>query len=280
MHRLQDKISVITGAGSGIGRASALRFAAEGATVVVTDLFGDTAARVAQEIIDQGGRALAMQIDNGDFEQVRSMIDLTQAQFGRIDVLFNNAANTNREDSLKGRNFLEFDPETFDTCMRMNVLGGVLACKHAIPHMLEQGGGSIIFTSSTGSLGGDTHSFNYGATKATMNWYVQSLAATFGKQGIRCNAILPGAVPTPAMLEWSTPAMLEAFRSVHNSPRLGEPEDIALMALYLASDESRFVNGTLMRVDGGMSCMTPFASLVQQLAAAPATVPAQTAVQS
>ncbi|MDB5869250.1 MAG: hypothetical protein JWP96_1582 [Polaromonas sp.] len=267
MQRLQDKISVITGAGSGIGRASALRFAAEGATVVVTDLYGDTARRVAQDITEQGGRALALEIDAGDFDQVRSMIDRAVQQFGRIDVLFNNAVNTNTEHSARGRNFLEFDPEVFDACMRINVVGGVMACKYAIPHMLAQGGGSIIFTSSTGSLGGDTTSFNYGATKSALNWYVQSIAATFGKQGIRCNAILPGVVPTPAMLNWATPEMMEAFKSVHNAPRLGEPEDIAMMAVYLASDESRFVNASLMRVDGGMSSMTPFASLVQRMAA-------------
>jgi NAD(P)-dependent dehydrogenase (short-subunit alcohol dehydrogenase family) len=267
MNRLNNKIAVLTGAGNGIGRASALRFAAEGATVVVTDLFGDSAARVAQDISDQGGRALALQVDVGDYEQVRGMIDTTVAQFGRVDVLFNNAVNTNPEHSAKGRNFLEFDPDIFETCMRINVVGGVMACKHAIPHMLEQGGGSIIFTSSTGSLGGDTTSFNYGATKSALNWYVQSIGATFGKQGIRCNAILPGVVPTAAMLNWATPEMMEAFLSVHNAPRLGEPDDVASMALYLASDESAFVNGTLMRVDGGMSSMTPFASLVQQMAA-------------
>ena len=266
MNRLDGKIAVVTGAGSGIGRASALRFAAEGAAVVVTDLFGDTARQVASDIAGQGGRALALQVDVGHHDQVRDMIATTHRQFGRLDVLFNNAANTDPDDSARGRDFLEFDPELFEKCMRINVVGGVLACKYAIPHMLEQGGGSIVFTSSTGSLGGDTTSFNYGATKSAMNWYVQSIAATYGKRGIRCNAILPGVVPTAAMLNWATPEMMEAFRSVHNAPRLGEPEDVAMMALYLASDESGFVNGSLLRVDGGMSSMTPFASLVQQMA--------------
>jgi NAD(P)-dependent dehydrogenase (short-subunit alcohol dehydrogenase family) len=269
MRSLDGKVAVITGAGSGIGRASALRFADEGAAVLVTDLYGDTASRVVEEIVARGGTAQAMQVDVGDYGQVCDMIEAAVRLFGRLDVLYNNAVDTDSERTARGRDFLQFDPGVFEACMRINVVGGVVACKHAIPHMLKQGdGGSIIFTSSASSLGGDTHSFNYGATKAALNWYVRSIAATFGMRGIRCNAILPGVITTPAMLNWATPNMMESFRTVHNAPRLGRPEDVAAMALFLASNESAFVNGALLRVDGGMSCMTPFGSLVQRMSKA------------
>jgi NAD(P)-dependent dehydrogenase (short-subunit alcohol dehydrogenase family) len=258
MNRLQDKICVITGAGSGIGRASAEMFAREGATVVVTDLRGETADAVAHAITDAGGRALALAIDVGEEERLHHMVDTTIAEFGRIDVLYNNALILNPEFVMRDLDFLKFDPEVFYANMRVNVLGGVLASKFAIPHMLEQGGGSIIFTSSTSSLGGDVTAYSYGSSKAALNWYVQSIAATFGKKGIRSNAILPGTIQTPSMKAWSTPEMDATFMEIMNAPRLGLPDDIAAMAVYLASDESRYVNGALYRVDGGMSCTVPF----------------------
>ncbi|MNF50355.1 NADP-dependent 7-alpha-hydroxysteroid dehydrogenase [compost metagenome] len=147
--------------------------------------------------------------------------------------------------------------------MRVNVLGGVLACKYALPHMLAQGSGSILFTSSTSSIAGEISQFSYGASKAALNWYVQSIAATFGKRGIRCNGILPGVIRTPAMESWANEAMKAAFLDLQNVPQLGEPEDIAAMAAFLASDDAAYVNGTLMRVDGGMSCGTPMVPVVR-----------------
>ena len=189
MDRMKDKVAIITGAASGIGRATALRFASEGAIVVVTDIRGTTAAVVVEEIKSGGGRAISMTIDCGVESQLREMIDNTIAQFGRIDVLYNNAIKTADMVKKSDDNFLEFDRETFYEIVDVNVLGGVLASKYAIPHMLKQGGGVILFTSSTSSLGGDIAQFSYGATKAMVNWYVQTIATTFGKQGIRCNSV-------------------------------------------------------------------------------------------
>ena len=117
------------------------------------------------------------------------------------------------------------------------------------------------------SLGGDLTAYTYGASKAALNWYVQAFAANFGKQGIRSNAILPGPIQTPSKIAWSTPEMDAAFMEVLNAPRLGEPEDIAAMAVFLASDESRYVNGVLYRVDGGMSCTVPFISVTRKMLA-------------
>jgi NAD(P)-dependent dehydrogenase (short-subunit alcohol dehydrogenase family) len=268
VNRLRDKICIITGAGSGIGRASAEMFAREGATVVVTDISTKAADAVAQGIVKAGGQAIALTVDVGEEDQLRHMVDTTIGKFGRVDALYNNALMTNPDPSLRDRDLLNYDPRVLYATMRVNVVGGVLASKLVIPHMLENGGGSIIFTSSGSSLGGDVTAYSYGASKAALNWFVQAFAATFGKQGIRSNAILPGPTQTPSMMAWSTPEMNQGFMDVLNSPRLGLPDDIAAMAVFLASDESRFVNGALYRVDGGMSCTVPFISVTRKAVAA------------
>lgn len=263
MSRLENKAAVITGAGSGIGRASALRFASEGAAVLVTDLREAAAEAVANEIRDSGGRAEALAVDVGVEQQLKQMIDTCISTFGRIDILFNNALNNSHETIVRDLDFLQFDAEVFNINMRVNVLGGVLAAKYALPHMLEQGSGSIIFTSSTSALGGEITAFSYGATKAAVNWYVKTIAATFGKQGIRCNAIVPGVIVTPSQQAWSNPEMDAAFLEIQNVPRLGKPEDIAAMAVFLGSDESAFCNGSLYEVNGGMNCATPMVPVVR-----------------
>jgi len=264
VNRLLDKICIITGAASGIGRASAEMFAREGATVIVADIAATAAEEVAHGIIKAGGRAMALTVDVGEEDHLRRMVETTIGKFGRVDVLYNNALMTNPDPALRDRDLLNYDPRVLYATMRVNVVGGVLASKLVIPHMLERGGGSLIFTSSGSSLGGDVTAYSYGASKAALNWFVQAFAATFGKRGIRSNAILPGPTQTPSKIAWSTPEMDEGFMEVLNSPRLGLPDDIASMALFLASDESRFVNGVLYRVDGGMSCTVPFISVTRK----------------
>lgn len=264
MGRIENKVAIITGAGSGIGRASALRFAREGATVVVADLNATTAQAVADEIKSAGGKAIALTVDVSKEDQLQDMITTTIKTFGYLDVLFNNATNTDSEMSRRDSNFFTFDSEVFHHRMQTNVLGGVFAAKFAIPHMLERREGCILFTSSSSSLRGEVAQFSYGATKAAVNWYVQSIAATFGKQGIRCNGIIPGIIRTPAMENWANVEMKKAFLDIHNSPRLGLPDDIANMALFLASCEAEYINGSLFQVDGGINCSTPMAPVVRK----------------
>ena len=264
MDRLAKKVAVITGAGAGIGRASALRFAAEGAAVLVTDLNLDAADKVVAEIVEQGGRALSLKVDVGVEQELKAMIELAVKQYGRIDVLFNNAVINSKEMSLRDRDFLNFDTEVFFTKMRVNALSGVLATKYALPYMLKQGTGSVIFTSSTSSVAGEVSQFTYGASKAAVNFFVQSIAATYGKSGIRCNAILPGVIQTESMEMWANENMKSAFLDIQNVPRLGRPEDIANMALFLASDESSYLNGSLYQVNGGMTCATPMVPVVRK----------------
>jgi NAD(P)-dependent dehydrogenase (short-subunit alcohol dehydrogenase family) len=265
LQRLSDKICIITGAASGIGLASAKLFALEGATVICADIRAEAAEQAAQAIITAGGEARAMRVDVGNETELARMIDQTISDFGRIDVLFNNALFVNNEMAMRDGDFLAFDPEIFFATLKVNVLGAVLASKLAIPHMLKRGKGSIIATSSGSSMGGDVTAYSYGSSKAALNWFVQAIAATYGKQGIRSNAILPGPTQTPAKLQWTTPEMDAAFMKVLNVPFIGEPEDIAAMALFLASDESRYVNGMLYPVDGGQSCTVPFVSVTRTM---------------
>ena len=265
MDRLKDKVAIITGAGSGIGRASARLFAQEGAAVIVADILADSAKEVAEQITADGGRALALTVDVGESGDLARMIDTTIERFGRIDILFNNALFVDPEMAMRDADFLAFDPDIFQANIRVNVLGAVIASKLAVPHMLEQGSGSIIATSSGSSLGGDVTAYSYGSSKAALNWFVQAIAATYGKQGIRSNAILPGPTQTPSKIKWSTPEMDAAFMEVLNTPFIGEPEDIAAMALFLASDESRYVNGQLYSVDGGQSCTVPFIGVTRKM---------------
>jgi NAD(P)-dependent dehydrogenase (short-subunit alcohol dehydrogenase family) len=262
MGRLEGKAAVITGAGSGIGRASALRFAQEGAAVAIADINGQAAQAVADEIKAAGGKAVALTADVADEAAVKDMIDRTVKELGAIDILFNNAINTAAGKRKPGNNFLEFDQDIFHEVVQVNVLGGVLACKYAIPYMLEQAGrGSILFTSSTSASAGDVAQFAYGASKAMVNWYVQTIATCFGKQGIRCNGIVPGVIETPAKKAWANPEMDAAFMKLHNTPRQGLPEDIAAMAVFLSSDEAAYCNGALYKVDGGITASLPFAQL-------------------
>lgn len=274
MTRLKDKVAVITGAGSGIGRASALRFATEGASVAVTDINQAAAEAVAEEIRAAGGHAIGFTVDVADEAALKEMVERTVKDLGAIDILFNNAVNTAAGKRKRDIDFLEFDQETFHDVVQVNVLGGVLACKYAIPYMLkQQRGGSILFTSSTSSMAGDVAQFSYGASKAMVNWYVQTIATTFGRKGIRCNGIVPGVIETPAKKAWASKAMDDAFMKLHNTPRQGTPEDIAAMAVFLASDEAGYCNGALYKVDGGITASLPFAQLQRDflLPAEPAT---------
>ena len=261
MDRLKGKSAVITGAGSGIGRASALRFAAEGCAVGVTDINEAAAEAVAEEIRAAGGQAVGYRVDVADEAAVKGMIERAIAEFGKLDILWNNAVNTAAGKKKPDINFLDFDQDIFHEVVQVNVLGGVLASKYAIPHMLERGGGCILFTSSTSSLGGDVAQFSYGASKAMVNWYVKTIATSFGKGGVRCNGIVPGVIETPAMKGWANPEMTAAFMQLQNVPRLGKPEDIAALGVFLASDDAYFINGGLYSCDGGITAPLPFAQL-------------------
>ena len=248
MSRLAGKVCIVTGAGSGIGRATALAFAREGAKLIAADIDGASAQKVAAEI---GSAARPFTADVSEEAAVRGMVRAALDAFGGLDVLHNNAADSSAATMGRDGDLLELDAAVWDRAFAVNARGVMLGCKHAIPAMLERGGGSIINTSSVSSLRGDAHRAAYGASKGAVNALTLYVATMYGKRGIRCNAIAPGVIRTPALDQNVPREALEVFEAYTLVPRLGAPEDVAALAVWLASDESSFVTGQVLRIDGG-----------------------------
>jgi NAD(P)-dependent dehydrogenase (short-subunit alcohol dehydrogenase family) len=248
MSRLAGKVCIVTGAGSGIGRASAHALAKQGARVVVADIDGASARKVAGEI---GAAALPATADVSDEAQVREMVRSAVDGFGGLDVLHNNAADSSAATMGRDGDLLELDAAVWDRAFAVNARGVMLGCKHAIPAMLARGGGSIVNTSSVSSLRGDAHRAAYGASKGAVNALTLYVATMYGKRGIRCNAIAPGVIRTPALDQNVPREALAVYEGNTLVPRLGLPEDIAAAVVWLASDESAFVTGQVILIDGG-----------------------------
>lgn len=250
--RLANKVAIITGAGSGIGRASALRFAQEGAKVVVVDWHGDAAQSTVDQIAAQGGQAIAVRADVSQETDMAQMVETTLGTYGRIDILFNNAA-------IQVFGVIpDTAPEDWHKVMDVNLKGVYLGCKYAIPPMIAQGGGSILTTSSALGLVGDPVLPAYGATKGAIIAMTKAMAQAHGPQGIRVNCICPGDVATPLVMEYfdqqPDPTAARAQVAAHYAlRRIAEPAEIAQVALFLASDESSFITGAALVVDGGLT---------------------------
>jgi NAD(P)-dependent dehydrogenase (short-subunit alcohol dehydrogenase family) len=255
--RLRGKVAIVTGAASGIGRVSSMTMAREGAQVVVADRNGEGADAVAAEIRADGGAAVGCRADIAVEDDVRAMVDTAVREFGGLHVLHNNAALTDASAHAKDLTVLDLDVETWDRSMAVNARGAMLACKHSIPHMIAAGGGSIINTASNQGLAGDLSQTAYGAAKGAVVTLTMSVATAFGKQGVRCNCISPGAIRTPSLTAACPPEFLDEIARHNLVPRIGEPEDIANLALFLASDESSFITGLTIRCDGGQLAHLP-----------------------
>jgi NAD(P)-dependent dehydrogenase (short-subunit alcohol dehydrogenase family) len=251
MGRLDGKVAVITGAGSGIGRVAATLFAAEGARVVVADVVADLAASAAAEIIAGSGSATAVTVDVSNEVDVDAMVDVAVATYGGLDVLFNNAGIFPDNDG----GLLETPPETWQKVMDVNLKGVWLGCRAAVPAMLASGGGSIVNVSSFVALmGAATAQLAYTASKGGVLAMTRELAVEYARHGIRANSICPGPIETPLLAELLSDPDRRQRRLVHIPiGRFGRPEEIARAALFLASDDASFVTGSALVVDGGIT---------------------------
>jgi NAD(P)-dependent dehydrogenase (short-subunit alcohol dehydrogenase family) len=248
MGRLDEKVAVITGAAGGIGREAALLFSAEGAKVCVADVVAEAGEQTASECRE----AFFQEVDVTDAESVQAMYAATAERYGGIDALYNNAGIMPADDA----SILDTEPDAWQRVQDVNAKGVYLCCKYGIPYLLERGGGSVINVASFVALAGAaTSQISYTASKGAVLSMSRELAVEFARRGVRVNALCPGPVETPLLMHLfsETPGALER-RLVHvPMGRLAQAQEIAYAALFLASDESSYVNGATFLVDGGIT---------------------------
>jgi len=250
--RLADKVCIITGAGGGMGRVAARMFAAEGAKVVVAEFSEPAGNETVRLVTEAGGVASFVQADVSREPSAKAMVDHAMDTYGRVDVLYNNAGVMPEAD----HSVIDTDADTWDLVMAVNVRGVFLACKHAIPRMVEGGSGSIInIASFVALIGCSVPQDAYTASKGAILSLTRSLAVQFAPKGVRSNAICPGPVETPLLMDWLVKdEEAKRIRLARNpTGRFGKPEEIVHLAVYLASDESRWTNGASLAVDGGIT---------------------------
>lgn len=246
--KLEGKVALVTGAGSGIGRASAELFATEGAQVVVVDVNADSARATTATIAAAGGEALAVPTDVADDASVRAMAAAATERFGRVDVLMSNAGILDSYEPAA-----ETRDETWNRVLGVNLNGMFFTARALIPGMLENGGGAIVNVASTAGLNGGNGGAAYTTSKHAVIGFTRQLCFDYARKGIRCNVICPGAVESGMTKEIFAAESAEVMKAVNSAPigRWAQPEELAAAALFLASDDASFVNGAVSVVDGG-----------------------------
>ncbi|WP_422342765.1 SDR family NAD(P)-dependent oxidoreductase [Parasphingorhabdus sp.] len=269
MGLVDGKVAIVTGGGANIGEACAKMLASNGASVVIADINLEGARRVADEIKEAGGTAMASAVDLGDEDTIVAMVTAAVERFGKINILHNNAANTGAEQMTRDGSLAEMDQQVWDAAFDINTRGTMLVTKHTAPQIIAAGGGSIINTSSGVSLLGDVLNPAYSASKAAVNALTRNTAAQFGQANIRCNAILPGLVLSPVARAQMSEEQLSMIQRHVLLPRESVADDIAGAVLWLASDLSSFVTGQIISADGGICHHQPhYADMMDMFAKA------------
>ncbi len=248
MQGLDGKVAIVTGGAGGIGRSTAIRLAAAGVSVAVADLDGEGAERVVGELETEG---LAIEFDATDETSTEQVVTRTVERFGGLDILHNNVGVTASAWATDST-LLDTSLDWWDLTWQVNVRSFVVITRAAIPHMLERGGGSIINMSSMAGDQGSPGLIAYGVSKAAVAHLTRYIAVQYGKQNVRCNTIAPGVIATPQLLE-NAPDLPAQTLETLPSTRVGEPEDVAALVAFLASDESQFINGDVIHIDGGQT---------------------------
>jgi len=244
--RLEGKVAIITGAGSGLGKEAAFLFAKEGATVVVADYNENASEIVVNEIIQDGGQALAVKVNVANHDNVKLMVKTVMDHYGKIDILINNAGIT--ADST----LLKMTDEQWHNVINVNLTGVYYCTREVAPHMVANGSGKIVNTSSIVGRMGNFGQTNYAAAKGALLSMTQTWAKELGRKGITVNAVAPGFIETD-MTKKMPETVLQGMKEKVAVQRLGSPRDVANMYLFLSSSESNYVNGAVMPVDGGLS---------------------------
>lgn len=251
---LDGKVALVAGGATGIGRATALALAREGARVVIADIADDSAQVTAQQIEKRGGEARALHCDVSVEGDVEAAVATTVKTYGGLDILHNNAAYLKGEGDYDIANL---PVQTWERTFRVNALGVMLGCKYGVRAMLERGGGSIVNTSSGSAARGDLLLAAYGSSKGAVNSFTRYVATQYGKQHIRCNAIAPGLIKSEGVLTGMGPERIAELEEHCLVARTGEPEDIAELVVFLGSDASTFITGQIISVDGGIAAHVP-----------------------
>jgi NAD(P)-dependent dehydrogenase (short-subunit alcohol dehydrogenase family) len=252
------KVVILTGGGGGIGAATARLLARQGATVVLADLNLGAAQMVADEIVASGGAAMAVAVDIAEEDDVVRLMALTIAAYGRIDVLINNAAALGPEmGPAFDRDVQTTSMEVWDKAYRVNIRGTVMMCKHALPHMVAQGGGAIVNVASNLALQGNTVQAAYSSSKAAVIQLSRCIATSHGRRNIRCNTVLPGLTMTPGVRDHMPVPHRNAVFAENLLPEPGTPEDLANAIVFIASDAARNITGQMIVSDSGNSTHVP-----------------------